>query len=326
MKKATAIAPTNIAFIKYWGRKDEELRLPVNGSISMNLDGLLTRTTVEFDAKYPKDEVEINGVQNEKEKERVIKHLDRVRTLASTKFKAKVMSVNNFPSSTGLSSSASGFAALTLAATVSADLTLNEKNLSILSRQGSGSSCRSIPSGFVEWLDGDTNESSYATSIFPVDHWDITDVVAIVSDEKKSISSSDGQKRIGTSPFMPTRLSLINEKIVLCKRYIKEKNFQLFGELIESEALELHAIMLTSRPSLIYWFPMTIILMKKVQRWRKEGLQVYFTINTGQDVHLICKKKDRQRVIQKLKKIPKIKKIITNNPGHGAWLIEEHLF
>ena len=143
---------------------------------------------------------------------------------------------------------------------------------------------------------------------------------------KKSISSSDGQKIIETSPFMPTRLSLINEKIVLCKRYIKEKNFQLFGELIESEALELHAIMLTSRPSLIYWLPMTIILMKEVQRWRKEGLSVYFTINTGQDVHFICKKKDEETVIQKLKKIPQIKKIISNNPGRGAWLTEEHLF
>lgn len=326
MKKATAIAPTNIAFIKYWGRKEEVLRLPVNGSISMNLDGLFTRTTVEFDTKYSKDEVSINGSENEKEKERVTEHLDRIRILAGLTAKAKVVSINNFPSATGLSSSASGFAALTLAAAVSAGLTLSEKDLSILARQGSGSSCRSIPSGFVQWLDGNTSESSYAKSIFPPNYWNISDVVVIVSDEKKSTSSSEGQKRIGTSPFMHTRLSLINEKIDLCKKYIEEKNFSLFGELVENEALELHAIMLTSHPALIYWLPGTIIIMKEVQRWRKGGLEVYFTINTGQDMHLICQKKDEKTVIQELKKLPQVKRIIPNIPACGTRISEEHLF
>jgi len=326
MKKTTAIAPTNIAFIKYWGRKDEVLRLPVNGSISMNLDDLFTKTTVEFDPKYSKDEVNINGKENEKEKERVIKHLDRIRVLADSGLKAKVVSINNFPSSTGLSSSASGFAALTLAAVISAGLNLSERDLSILARQGSGSSCRSIPSGFVEWVDGDTSETSYAHSIFPVNHWDIMDIVAIIGDEKKQTSSSEGQKRTGTSPFMHTRLNLISKKINLCKKYIEEKNFPLFGELVESEALELHAVMLTSRPALIYWRPATIIIMKEVQRWRKEGLRVFFTINTGQDVHLICEKRDAKAVIQELKKISQVKKIIPNNPGYGTRISEEHLF
>jgi len=146
--KATAIAPSNIAFTKYWGRKDEILRLPENGSISMCLSNLLTTTTVEFSPNYTKDEITINGGGlEENEAERIIKHLDRVRKLANTNHKAKMVSNNNFPSGTGLSSSASGFAALSLAASKAAGLDLNEKDLSILARLGSGSACRSIPSG-----------------------------------------------------------------------------------------------------------------------------------------------------------------------------------
>lgn len=324
--KKTAVAPTNIAFIKYWGRKDEVLRLPTNGSISMNIGSLTTTTTVEFDKKYNKDEVTINGIQNEKESQRVIKHLDRIRNLAHISEKAKVVSENNFPSATGLSSSASGFAALTVAASAASELKLSEKELSILARQGSGSACRSIPDGFVEWVDGDTSETSYAKSIFPADYWDVVDVVVIISTERKDVSTSEGQRLVGTSPFMPTRLNRMSEKITQCKKYIKDKNFKSFGELVESEALELHAIMLTSQPSLIYWLPATIRMMKLVKKWRSEGLPVYFTVNTGQDIHLICEKKDLTKLGEKLKTVQDIKKIIISFPSHGTVLTEQHLF
>ena len=324
--KKTAVAPTNIAFIKYWGRKDEVLRLPTNGSISMNLSGLSTVTTVEFDRKYAKDEVTINGVQNEKESLRVIKHLDRIRNLAKISDKAKIVSLNNFPTATGLSSSASGFAALTIAGCAAAGLTLNTRELSILARQGSGSACRSIPDGFVEWVDGNTNDTSYAKSIFPSDYWDLIDIVTIVSDERKDVSTSEGQKRVGTSPFMSTRLKLLPDKIMKCKKYIKERDFTSFGELIESEALELHAIMLTSQPSLIYWLPATVRVMKLVKKWRQDGLPVYFTVNTGQDIHLICEKKDVASLEERLKTVQDIKKIIISYPSHGTTLTEKHLF
>lgn len=324
--KKTAVAPTNIAFVKYWGRKDEVLRLPTNGSISMNLSSLSTTTTVEFDKKYSKDEVIINGVQDEKESLRVIKYLDRIRNFAHISEKAKVVSNNNFPSATGLSSSASGFAALTVAASAASGLKQGEKELSILARQGSGSACRSIPNGFVEWIDGDTSETSYAKSIFPSNYWDIVDIVTVVSDEKKDVLSSEGQRLVGTSPFMSTRLSHMSDKIIKCKKYIKEKDFKSFGELVESEALELHAIMLTSQPSLIYWLPATVRMMKLVKKWRSEGLPVYFTVNTGQDIHLICEKKDVRNLEEKLRMIQEIKKIIISHPSRGTVLTEEHLF
>lgn len=325
--KATAIAPSNIAFTKYWGRKDEVLRLPENGSISMSLSNLLTTTTVEFSDKYKEDQIIINGGGLEEgEAARVIKHLDRVRKLANINLKAKVVSNNNFPTGTGLSSSASGFAALTVAAASAAGLKLSEKQLSILARQGSGSACRSIPAGFVEWLDGNLSETSYAKSIFPLNYWKIADVVAVVSEGRKEVSTSTGQQSAQSSPFMKVRLAGMKKKNILVKKLIKEKNFKEFGELLEAEALELHTIMLTQRPALIYWTPGTLRIMKLVSHWRAAGIPVYFTINTGQDIHLICEAKNVDKVKAKLKELEEVKDIIINFPGEGARLSSKHLF
>ncbi|MDO8573749.1 MAG: diphosphomevalonate decarboxylase [Candidatus Daviesbacteria bacterium] len=316
--KATAIAPSNIAFTKYWGKKDEVLRLPENGSISMCLSNLLTTTTVEFSSDFENDEIAINGVDGT---ERIIEHLDRVRKLANISLKAKVASNNNFPSGTGLSSSASGFAALTLAASKAAGLDLSEKELSILARQGAGSACRSIPSGFVEWLDGNTSETSYAKQIFPPDWWAIADVVAVVSEGKKEVPTSAGHALAQSSPFMKVRLGRMKQKNELVKKLIKDKNFKELGELIEAEALELHAIMLTQKPHLIYWTAGTLRIMKLVSHWRAEGLPVYFTVNTGQDIHLICKQENVEKVKEKLKALDFVKDIIVNTPAEGARLL-----
>jgi len=324
--KSTAVAPSNIAFIKYWGKKDEVLRLPENGSISMNLSGLQTITTVEFSPEYKNDSIEINSTQEISEGNRVVTHLNRVRTLARISEFAKVVSKNNFPIGTGLSSSASGFAALTVAAASAAGLHLNEKELSILARQGSGSACRSIPNGFVEWLDGDTSESSYAHSISAAEHWDLVDVIAVVSEKRKDVPTSEGQKLIGTSPFFSIRKTHIQEKIDKIKKLLAKKNFPEFGELIEAEALELHAIMITSNPSLIYWTPGTLLIMKLIKTWRKEGIPVYFTINTGQDIHLICQKDSMDKVKERLEKLGEVKDIIINHPTQGTRIVATPLF
>lgn len=318
--KATAIAPSNIAFIKYWGKKDEDLKIPENRSISMNLSNLITTTTVEFNPEYKKDLITINNESNELEENRIIKHLNLIRKKVNIDFKAKVVSINNFPDGTGLSSSASGFAALTLAATKAVGLNLDEKELSIITRQGSGSACRSIPDGFVEWV------GEGAKSLYPPGYWDIVDVVAIISQDKKDISSTDGQKSAQTSPFFKTRLLKIDRKISRLKKSLENKNFTEFGQLVESEALELHAIMLTSTPSLIYWQPETIKLMKLVKKLRREGLEVYFTVNTGQDIHLIIEEKNTKELVKKLKDIKEVKNIIVNRPAIGARLTEKHLF
>mgnify|MGYP001570197543 FL=1 len=326
--KATALAPSNIAFIKYWGKKNEDLRLPVNGSISMNLSNLLTTTTVEFDPDYKKDDVIFinDDLDHSVGEKRIITHLDRIRSRAQIKVKAKVVSKNNFPSGTGLSSSASGFAALTLAASRAAGLHLFEKELTILARLGSGSACRSIPDGFTEWLSGNSSETSYAISIYPPDYWDIVDIVAIVSDDKKEVSSTEGQKLADSSAFASLRFSKINNKIKFLKQYLRVKNFTKFGELVEAEALEMHAIMMTSIPSLLYIMPESLKIMHLVKKWMTEGYEVYFTLNTGQDIHLICQEKNRGKIYQLLSEISEVKQIIVNKPSKGARLLNEHLF
>ena len=325
--KATALAPSNIAFIKYWGKRNEDLRLPENGSISMNLSNLLTTTTVEFDPSYEDDEIVIDDdLDYLAAKKRIVAHLNRVRSRAKIKLKAKVVSENNFPSGTGLSSSASGFAALTLAASSAAGLNFSEKELSILARLGSGSACRSIPDGFSEWLSGNSSETSYAVSLYPPDYWDIADIVGVVSKDKKEVSSTEGQRLADSSPFYSLRLKNIQNKIETLKQFIEEKNFTKFGELVEAEALEMHAIMMTSSPSLLYLMPESLKIMHMVTKWRSAGLRVYFTLNTGQDIHLICEGKSIRKVYQLLSEISEVKQVIVNRPTKGARLINSHLF
>jgi diphosphomevalonate decarboxylase len=321
--KATAIAPSNIAFIKYMGRKDDVLRLPENGSISMNLSNLLTTTTVEFSDQYKKDEVTIDGRHEEGESARVIKHLDRIRALATIKTNAKVVSANNFPAGTGLSSSASGFAALTLAGAAAAGLTLSEKSLSILARQGSGSSCRSIPDGFTEWHDGNTSEESFAESLFPPDHWDICDVVAVASSKRKEVPTSEAHGRVESGPYYQARIKTMQKKILQCKKILAEKDFAALGALCESEALDLHVIFMSA--GIIYLRPESLAVMQAVQSWRPQ-LQAYFTVNTGQDVHVLCEAKDAVEVEKHLKALDFVKQTIVNTPAPGARLTEKHLF
>lgn len=324
--KATARAHSNIAFIKYWGRKDEILRLPSNGSISMNLSDLYTTTTVEFMPSLKQDDVTVNKIKNEKINSRVSAHLDRIRLVAQKDIYAKVVSQNSFAASAGMASSASGFAALTVAGLAAIGIDLSEKEISILARQGSGSACRSIPSGYVEWLDGATTEESYAYKLFDPTYWDICDIVAVISKEQKDVSTSVGQQAAATSIFFQSRLKNIYEKLKKCKELLSNKNFDEFGKLIEMEALELHTIMLTSWPSLIYLEPGSLIVIKEIKNLRNEGIPVYFTIDAGPNIHVICQHKNVDIVQKRINTIPGVIETIVNQTSKGTYLLEEHLF
>ncbi len=325
--KASAIAPSNIAFIKYWGKRNEKLRLPANGSISMNLSAMTTTTTVEFSRNYKEDTVIIDKKTAEGiVKSRVMKHLDRVRKLSKINYKAKVVSLNSFPASSGLSSSASAFAALTLAAVSASGLKIDKEELSSLARRASGSACRSIPDGFVEWFAGTTDKTSFAKSIYPPDYWDLRDVVVVVNNREKAISTTKAQENAFANPFFQTRLKMIDKKIGKLKEFLKKKDFAAFGKLIEDEALELHAVMMTGNPSLFFLFPETVLLIRLVRDWRSEGLSVYFTLNTGHNLHLICREKEVPELCKKLKKVDEVKRIIINQPAEGARIIKKHLF
>jgi diphosphomevalonate decarboxylase len=321
--KVTAKAPSNIAFIKYWGKRDEKLRIPENSSISMNLSRAFTITSVEFSNKFKSDSLFINGLKaSVDETKRVSIHLDLIRSLSKINDFARVESRNNFPKASGIASSASGFAALTLAGAKAAGLSLSEKELTILARLGSGSACRSIPDGFVEWKMGRTGNDSYAHSLFAPQFWNICDLIAVVGKSSKKVSSSEGHAIAESSPFYKTRIVAMENKLKKIKLAMKNKDFTKFGEILEAEAINMHMVMMTSNPPLYYWLPETLKVMVKVMEWRNKGLESYFTIDAGPNVHVICRTKDVDRLTKRLRKLSGVRSVLVNTPALGARIIE----
>ena len=321
--KATATACANIAFIKYWGKRDAELNLPANPSLSMNLDRLTTVTTVEFSPDYDDDLVILDGREQRGEaRRRIVAHLDRVRALAGLRARARVISENSFPVGAGLASSASGFAALSLAASRAAGLELSQRELSILARFGSGSACRSVPGGFSEWTAGTSSEDSFAEQIAPPEHWELRDVIAIVSRAKKRVGSTEGHSLAPSSHLHQARVASVADRLAQAKAALLEKDLTTLGRLIEEDAISMHAVMMTSRPPIYYWLPSSIRLIHEVQSWRAEGLEVYFTFDAGPNIHLICQAADQAEVERQLKGIEGVLEVIVGGPGPGARVIE----
>lgn len=325
--KGTAVARANIAFIKYWGNFNDDLRLPMNGSISMTLDRLRTVTTVEFSPALAEDEIEVDGVEPSlSAKARIVAHLDRLRGLAGEPLKARVASLNDFPTGAGLASSASGFAALTLAAAAALEMGLEARELSTLARLGSGSASRSIFGGYVEWVAETKHEESFSFQIAPPEHWEICDCIALVSTEAKEVASSQGHKLAKSSPLYSARLYQVEEDLEQVREAILSRDFERLGSVAEREALSLHAIMMTSQPSLLYWSPATVRVIKEVRRWREEGRPIYFTIDAGPNVHLLTLPSCVEEIEKALLGTEGVERVIVCRPGQGARLIEEHLF
>lgn len=321
--KATAVAPANIAFIKYWGKADDALRLPFNSSISMNLSECLTTTTVEFSPSYQADDV--SGLPKD-DVNRVTGHLDRLRALARSSLRANVVTENSFPSGAGIASSASGFAALTVAAATALGLELSEKQMTILARLGSGSACRSIPDGLVEWMKGKSSQTSYAKSLFSQDYWDLRDIVVVVAKPQKKIGSTQGMDNVRTSPFWSRRLRNISDRMKRAKSALAKRDLKMLGEVMEEDCVSMHTVMMTQKPPLFYWSGETVEMIHAVSAWREEGLSVYFTIDAGPNVHLICEAKDEDAVVKKVKALSGGEQIIINKPSGGAHLTQDHLF
>jgi diphosphomevalonate decarboxylase len=317
------VANANIALIKYWGNRDEKLRLPANPSLSMTLNGLETETTVEFSEGRSEDEVVIGGeVQAGPARERVVAQLDVIRARADLPLRARVESANNFPAGAGIASSASAFAALTLAAAAAAGLTLSEAELSTLARQGSGSAARSIPGGFAQWHVGtpDAPGSSFAETIAPADHWELRDVIAVVSQKHKAIGSTGGHALAATSPLQAARVSTTGQRLERCRDALLARDFARLTEVVELDSNLMHAVMMTSTPPLFYWEPITLAIMKSVRRWRGEGLDVCYTIDAGPNVHCLCPREAAGEVERRLRENLDVKSILVAKPGGPARL------
>jgi diphosphomevalonate decarboxylase len=321
---ATAVACPNIAFIKYWGNRDDALRLPANGSISMNLAGLETRTSVEFDPQLADDEFALQGVrQSGVPLSRVSEHLDLLRGKAGVSLKARVESRNNFPLGAGIASSASAFAALAVAAAAAMGLNLSKRELSVLARRGSGSASRSIPDGFAEWYAADEDGLSYAVSIAPPNHWALTDLIAIVDAGPKKVGSAEGNRLARTSPLQAARVADAPRRLDICRRAIREKNFSALAGIVEEDTRLMHAVMRTSTPALDYLARATLDLMRLIPLWRAGGLPVAYTIDAGPNVHCLCPEGSAAEVEQRLRDNPAVRQILRAQPGGGARVLKE---
>jgi diphosphomevalonate decarboxylase len=317
-------AYTNIAFIKYWGKKNEELILPQNNSLSLTLDAFYTDTKVTFDTALEKDILLIDDeIQDETSlnKSKVI--LDLVREMAAIDEFAKIESINHVPTAAGLASSASGLAALAGAASLAAGLELSDTELSRLARRGSGSASRSIYGGFAEWKQGTSDTDSVAV---PIDEaaWDIGMIFIIVDDAKKDVSSTVGMRRVvETSPYYDGWVSSTETDLKDIKVAIEKQDLVKVGEIAERSALKMHALNLSAKPPFNYWSPESIRAMQKVQELRDQGYPVYLTMDAGPNVKLICHTSQMQAIQELLLKDYREEQLVLAKPGPGLQILED---
>ncbi len=316
--KATAQAHSNIAFIKYWGNADEALRLPANPSISMNLEGISTVTTVEW-LEGDADRLVINNRDADAQAlARVVRHLDVIRRRAGIDLRARVTSENNFPMGAGIASSASSFAALTVAAFAAAGVSVDERELSSVARLGSGSASRSIPAGYVEWCTGSTHEESYAFTVADAGHWDLVDVVAVISEGHKAVGSREGHTTAQTSDYQAARVASAPARLELCRQALLDRDFGMFATVVEQDSNMMHAVMMTSRPALFYWKAASLTVMEAVRQWRSEGIPVCYTLDAGPNVHCITTSAYRDEVEMRLMRIEGVLRVLKAACGGGA--------
>jgi len=322
-RPCSAFAHPNIALVKYWGNRDDALRLPANGSISVNLAGLETRTRVTWDERRVtgEDIFTLNGSPvSGSGLKRVSEFLDLVRHMAGFDFRADVVSANNFPTGAGIASSASAFGALALAATHAAGLDLAEADLSRLARRGSGSACRSVPGGFVEWLAGSGDMDSFAVSLAPPEHWPLVDCLAIVSSEHKPTGSTEGHTLAPTSILQSARVADAEHRLDACRTAIRQRDFQSLADGIELDSNLMHAVMMTSSPPLFYWLETSLSVMRTVVEWRRKGLPAAYTMDAGPNIHVICEADSAAEAARLLAGIPGVREVRQAGVGGPARL------
>ncbi len=318
MIEGEAEAPSNIAIVKYWGKRDSVLNLPLNDSLSISLEALKVKSKVIFDSSLSSDQVIVNGskLSDNEVKSYASKVLNLMRRISGRNLYARVESTSNFPTSAGLASSAAGIAALTLASSNALGLSLTRRELSKIARIGSGSACRSIEGGFVIWHAGtrDDGEDSYCESIFPHDHWkDLVDVIPLFTEERKSISSRKGMEiSTETSSLLECRLRFVKDTIPMVIDSIKSRDEERFFQLAIRHSNSMHAIMMDSFPPLIY---MNSFSLKVIEAFG-DGRMAGYTFDAGPNPHIFTLRSNLNRVENMLREIGASKIIISEiSPG-----------
>ncbi len=326
----------NLALVKYWGKRDEKLHLPMHSSISVTLEELRSITTVEFNSDYSADQLILNGknVDIESEEYRLYAghFLSIIREQSGTSLHARVASENNFPTGAGRASSASGFAAFALAADSALNLGLTVEQLSVLARRGSGSATRSILGGFNAWQAGERADGSDSCirHLAGAEHWPELRVIACITQkaEKKVKSRSGMTSTLRSSElYQDSWLPRIEDDLKEMQTAIAARDFTLLGSVAEKNALRMHATMMTSEPPIIYFNDTTRELLDKICEFRERGIEAYCTMDAGPQVKVLCLETNLNFLIENLRDISGVQEL---RPccvaSENARILDQHLF
>ncbi|MEM0131443.1 MAG: diphosphomevalonate decarboxylase [Saccharolobus sp.] len=320
LKTVTVSAPSNIALIKYWGKRgDERLNLPLNSSLSITLDDQLSVITKI--SLSNKDLIIVNGkiLSEEESKEYAGRVIEKFREISNKDFHVRIESYAKFPVNAGLASSAAGVAALTFGLNELLGLDLSLKELSKIARIGSGSACRSMFGGFVMWERGvrDDGEDSYCYQLFPSDHWrELVDIIVILSEEEKKISSRKGMIRTTqTSELVECRLKFIEKTMKELIDAIKNKDEKKFYYYVMRHSNNMHAVILDSWPSFFYLNDTSLKIMEWIQDFGKAA----YTFDAGPNPHILTTENNVSEILNFLNTL-NVKRVIISRVGEGPKL------
>jgi diphosphomevalonate decarboxylase len=317
-RAAKARARANIALAKYWGKLDDALNLPAVPSVSITLDPLVTETEVVFDDALDADRFELDGQPAQAgELGRVVRLLDEVRAQAGFQTRASVSSVNHFPTAAGLASSASGFAALAGAASAAAGLDASLEELSARARRASASAARSIYGGFAELPVGG-DDTLAARPIAPADHWDLRVVVAVTAEGRKAVGSRSAmtvsrESSVYWNAWVTAAPSLTHN----IREALLDRDMPRLVPLVEQSFFAMHAVAMSSSPSILYWQPASVAALATVRRLREDGVLVCPTMDAGPHVKAICLASDSEHVERALRETEGVLRTVVARPGPG---------
>jgi diphosphomevalonate decarboxylase len=310
-------ANSNLAFVKYWGKAPQGVNRAASGSISVTLDGLSTVAGVSFESGLGEDEIGAAPAA----RPAVAAFLDRARSFLGENRRARVRLASNFPVAAGLASSASVFAALAMAVAEAAGRELPPQDLAALARAGSGSACRSLHGGFVEWIPdarGDRVEP-----LAPPEHWPLAILVAITSPRPKAVGSREGMNRTAaTSPYYSAWLACGARDLGPVREAIRRRDLPALGEAIERNCLRMHAAAIAAEPPLLYWEPATLGVIRAVWAMRSEGTGAWFSIDAGPQVKVLCEPYDAEVVAARLRAVEGVVQVLRSRPGGGPQRLE----
>lgn len=322
MSSAIVEAHPNIALVKYWGKRDPALNLPAAGSFSLTLGPVRTRTRVEWGQE--RDTVALNGqALTGAHLEKMSVFLDRVRTPELGG--AMVESDNDFPTAAGLASSASGFAALAVAATRAAGLDLPDSKLSELARLGSGSAARSVFGGFVRMRAGERSDGTDAVAeqVAAAAHWPLRMLLCVTAEGAKSVSSTVGMNATErTSPYFASWVETVEPAVEAAIAAVEAKDFERLAEIAEASALQMHASAIAAVPGVLYWNAATVRLIHEVRRWRAAGHPVFFTIDAGPHVKVCVPEAAADEVYRLAVDVPGVLRVLRTKASGPPRIIE----